>query len=246
VAVNIDELRKIQHKPYEDLYLRFFRKFSIYLTWLLLHTKITANQVTTLSIIVGIVGTLFFVSANPVYWIFGYIVLQLSLLLDVSDGEVARYRKNVSGFGNYLDDLNHVIASSFLFITMTFGFYEAFNNVLIFVFGFAAVFGVLLLRVHNTSVLQLLNLKASPDEKLKAETTRNIFKKVYKFFTKGFGAIFHLLFLASVLDLILIIFGLGNIAIFRLIYLIASGVIFPLIFIRRLHNFHKYLSKRTK
>lgn len=91
------------------------RVLSIYITRVFLSTRITANQVTILMLVVG------FLSAVPLF--FGYFWLGLALsylciLLDASDGEVARYRKQYSLRGIYLDIINHLAIQSLFFLAL--------------------------------------------------------------------------------------------------------------------------------
>lgn len=89
------------------------RVLSIYITRAILPTSITANQVTTAMLLVGVA------SAIPLF--FGYIWAGLALsylciLLDASDGEVARYRKSYSLKGIYLDLINHLAIQAWFFL----------------------------------------------------------------------------------------------------------------------------------
>ncbi len=91
------------------------RVLSIYITRLILPTRITANQVTIVMLLVGVL------SAVPLF--FGYIwwgiaLSYLCVLLDASDGEVARYRKTYSLKGIYLDLVNHLGILAWFFLAL--------------------------------------------------------------------------------------------------------------------------------
>ncbi len=91
------------------------RVLSIYITRLILPTRITANQVTIMMILVGVL------SAVPLF--FGYVwtgiaLSYLCVLLDASDGEVARYRKTYSLKGIYLDLVNHLGVLPWFFLAL--------------------------------------------------------------------------------------------------------------------------------
>lgn len=91
------------------------RVLSIYITRAILPTRMSANQVTMLMLIVGVI------SAIPLF--FGYIWTGLALsylciLLDASDGEVARYRKTYSLKGIYLDLINHLAIQAWFFLAL--------------------------------------------------------------------------------------------------------------------------------
>jgi phosphatidylglycerophosphate synthase len=85
----------------------YMRWFSPYLTRLVLRTPLPANGVTALMIPAGLLGALSFTFAGIWPAAVGVLLVQLQLLLDCSDGEVARWRKQFSPVGVYLDQLAH-------------------------------------------------------------------------------------------------------------------------------------------
>lgn len=94
------------------LYARLVRRLSIVLTRALLPTGVSANQVTLLGIFVGLIGALCLAFNN--YWsqATGLVLLQLSFVLDFSDGEIARFEREIEGKssgagGAYLDWVGH-------------------------------------------------------------------------------------------------------------------------------------------
>ena len=89
------------------LYARFVRKLSIRITWLILHTRLGANQVTVLGIIIGLLGAVLLSQANIWIALVALALLQLSFVIDFCDGEVARYYGTGSAGGAYLDWIGH-------------------------------------------------------------------------------------------------------------------------------------------
>jgi phosphatidylglycerophosphate synthase len=85
----------------------YIRHLSIYATRALLPTGISPNGVTWLMIVVGVLGAL----ATPLPGLVGPVVvalaMQVQILLDCSDGEVARWRQRFSPAGIYLDRIGH-------------------------------------------------------------------------------------------------------------------------------------------
>ena len=153
---SIKELRLICEKdtradrPVSEVIPRFF---AIYITWILLHTRITANQVTLMGFLLGFAGGILFISGNPLYILIGSLLLLMNFQLDYVDGEIARYRKSASLTGRYISTLfGHHLLESWVFVSLAFGVYNALNDVRYFAFGFAASLSVLLIRlaVFNT------------------------------------------------------------------------------------------------
>lgn len=91
-------------KPQDGWVSRWInRKFSTGIfTPLILrfHDNITPNQVSVISSVVGLIGSLSFFLHQA---IIGGILVQLASILDGSDGEIARLKKMQSPFGNFLD-----------------------------------------------------------------------------------------------------------------------------------------------
>jgi len=147
---SIGELRKIcakSHDPDEKRYLLiFWRKISIYFTKLLLYTSITANQVTILGTLVGIFAGVLLAYGN-LYTLIGALLLHLSFIFDLVDGEVARYRKSGSIIGIYLELLNHHIVIPFVLICISFMVYDVFHDPKVFIFGFSAVLSQWLIMI---------------------------------------------------------------------------------------------------
>ena len=96
----------------------YMRRLSPYLTWLLLHTPITANGVTWLMIGLGLLaaGALSLPGLLPA--VGALLLIQAQLLFDCSDGEVARWRASQSPAGVYLDRLGHYVTEAALAIAL--------------------------------------------------------------------------------------------------------------------------------
>jgi len=90
----------------------YIRHLSIRVTRWLLPTGISPNGVTLLMIVVGVVGAF----ALPLPGLVGPLVvvlaMQLQILLDCCDGEVARWRQRFSPAGIYLDRVGHYLTEA--------------------------------------------------------------------------------------------------------------------------------------
>ena len=137
---SIKELRKICEKKHKkgvsqpNLYATIFiRKISIYLTWLLLHTSISANKVTLFQLVVTLIGSLLIVPVNIYINITGIFLIQLGYVLDNVDGEIARYRKNPTVNGLYIDLFNHLVMIPAMFYCLGFHYFFASDRNYIFI-----------------------------------------------------------------------------------------------------------------
>lgn len=85
----------------------YMRRLSPYLTRIVLGTPLPANGVTALMIPVGLLAAVCLTFDGLWTAILAVLLVQLQLLLDCSDGEVARWRKTFSPAGVYIDQLAH-------------------------------------------------------------------------------------------------------------------------------------------
>jgi len=87
----------------------FMRRFSPYLTRALIRTPITPNGVTWLMIAVGVLAAAALTLPGIGWAVVAFVLIQCQLLLDCSDGELARWRGVSSPLGIYLDRLGHYL-----------------------------------------------------------------------------------------------------------------------------------------
>src|SRR5687767_9160572 len=87
----------------------YVRRFSPYLTRLLLPTRITPNGVTWLMLLTGLAAAALITLPGLLPALGAVVLIQLQILLDCSDGELARWRQVSSTAGIYLDRLAHYV-----------------------------------------------------------------------------------------------------------------------------------------
>jgi phosphatidylglycerophosphate synthase len=140
---SITELRKMCQKPTPavDIRRRITSRPSIYLTKLLLYTPITANQVSFLTMVISILAGFFFVFDNYWFLLIGAFLMQLALILDANDGEIARYRNSASLNGQFVDIIAHSVAMPIALMGITIRFAD---NTLYLVLGMSAIIFVFL------------------------------------------------------------------------------------------------------
>jgi phosphatidylglycerophosphate synthase len=85
----------------------YMRRLSPYVTHGLVATPLSANAVTALMIPVGLLAALSLSLPGLLAALGAVALAQLQLLLDCSDGEVARWRRTFSPAGIYLDQIAH-------------------------------------------------------------------------------------------------------------------------------------------
>jgi phosphatidylserine synthase len=97
------------------------RKFSKLFTWAAVRLKMTPNQVTLISFAIGLLSAYEF-SRGTFWTIFtGAILLQLSIIIDCVDGELARYTRQFSALGAWLDAITDRIKEYLVFFALAYG-----------------------------------------------------------------------------------------------------------------------------
>jgi phosphatidylglycerophosphate synthase len=126
---SVAELRAVAQPP--DLLARrsaehwagrlYMRRISIYATWLGVRAGLSANATTGLMIVVGL-GAAAALAAGGLAGAVGALVLvQVYLLLDCSDGEIARWTGTQSVVGVYLDRVGHYVVESAVMVGLGVG-----------------------------------------------------------------------------------------------------------------------------
>lgn len=140
--------------PYVGLTIRFF---SIYITKFLLRTKISANQVTIISVLFFLAGATLFIF--NIYWLYflGCFLIYFSVVLDGCDGEIARLKVQKRRVGGiYTEPVSHDVQYALMFIPLTISAYLMGNSVLIIYIGFVATISKLLFRFIDVRFAKLV------------------------------------------------------------------------------------------
>jgi phosphatidylglycerophosphate synthase len=97
----------------EHLFGRLYmRKLSPRATWLLARLGWSPNAVTLAFILCGVAGGVVIAFGGLATAIIGAVLVQLALLFDCSDGELARLTKRSSAGGIYLDRIGHYLCEA--------------------------------------------------------------------------------------------------------------------------------------
>ena len=94
----------------------YMREISLRWTRHLVNTRVTPNQLTGLMVVAGVAAGAALLVPGPAGALLAALLIQLYLLLDCVDGEVARWRKQTSVTGVYLDRVGHCEAEAVLLV----------------------------------------------------------------------------------------------------------------------------------
>jgi phosphatidylglycerophosphate synthase len=155
----LDELRQVVQPP-EKMHRRngehwagllYMRWISLRCTRLLVNSPITANGYTYLMIVAGIGAGGALLISGPLGAILGALLIQIYLLLDCVDGELARWRRQTSITGVYLDRVGHYVCEAAFLVGLGFRA-NALHAGPWAVLGFAAALGVILVKSETDLV----------------------------------------------------------------------------------------------
>lgn len=152
------EFRELKSFCYPDnkritndyLFLTFFlRKISIYFTYILIKLKVTANQVSLLSIISTLFGCYLLSTGDHRPLFLGAISVNAGMLSDCIDGEIARYR-GVTKLGGFLERIYSDLTYALLLPAIAVGLYRTSDvkNIAIIVLAFCGAISGILFRSY--------------------------------------------------------------------------------------------------
>lgn len=149
----------------------YMRDLSPYLTTFFVRLGVPPNPITYLMMAFGVLAGVVVAFGGLWSAIVAALFVQIYLLLDCSDGEVARYTGRTSVAGIYLDRIGHYVSEIALLIGLGIraqGEWEAGGWV---VLGMAAAIGVALIKAETDNVV-VARAKAGLPEKVSDEAMR--------------------------------------------------------------------------
>jgi phosphatidylglycerophosphate synthase len=197
----INNLKKVIGRPNEiDPYAKYIiRPISIWFTWLFVRTPLSANHVTIIQEICGIIGAVLFAYGR---FVLGALFLQLGFIMDNSDGEVARWKNQQSERGKFLDLIGHMIVIPFYFFGLGLGLYLLQGEIITLIMGFLA----------GLFSLKLEKLITNEDGDLRL-ARHGFFKSLFRYPDSmnviTILAIIDWLFKSNILFYCIIIYGIG-------------------------------------
>jgi phosphatidylglycerophosphate synthase len=166
-------------RDFRFAYARLVRKISIRLTWLLLHTRLSANQVTVLAILIGFAGALLLAWSD--FWplVVALVLLQLSFVLDYSDGEIARYQavtqqRQTDAGGAYLDWIGHYYVPAIAIAALAWGAFKENGHDWLMLAALVAIFSVVRIAYSARDHVLLGLYRDRPDLRSSPEFLRAV------------------------------------------------------------------------
>jgi len=120
------------------------RKISLAISRRLAPTRVTPNQMTIESVVIGLGGSAFFLSQRPVMQFAGALLFLAHSILDGCDGELARLKFQTSRLGGILDFWGDNVVHSAVFAAIAIGWWQRSEEIQPLLLGAAAIAGTLL------------------------------------------------------------------------------------------------------
>ena len=128
--INMNSVRlRMANRANDGFFSVFFlRKFSKILTWVAVRIGVTPNQITLISFAIGLYAAYQFALGDFWQILFGAILLQVSIIVDCVDGELARYKRKFSKLGAWLDAITDRVKEYLVFFGLAYGAYRDGRN----------------------------------------------------------------------------------------------------------------------
>jgi phosphatidylglycerophosphate synthase len=108
--------KSIKSKQSDELINTYLlRPIAGLIVWLLYYTPVTPNQVTTASIIAGLIAALFYLKGTSNALVIAGVFIVLKDILDSADGQLARAKQQYSRVGRFLDSIGDFVVNVAVF-----------------------------------------------------------------------------------------------------------------------------------
>jgi hypothetical protein len=160
----LKNLKKVVRKPVEpEPYAKYIvRPLSIYFTWIFVRTPISANQVTILQEILGVIGIILLATKSLAWALIGMLLIQLGYILDCTDGEVARWKGQSSINGVFLDLIGHTLVIPGYMFALGFGVWMRTGQLEAVIFGFLSA--IFVQRLERDTMLSVVDSTLKKNE----------------------------------------------------------------------------------
>lgn len=141
--------------PHQTLPAQFFYNFfAFWIARIILPTKITPNQISTLSFVLTIIWIFLMIFFYENFWILVIwaLIIHIWFIFDCVDGWLARIKKMWSNFGWFLDASFDTIKITLLFLTTIYIEFLRWNVEIVYLWVFLLALKYLNTSIYNTAV----------------------------------------------------------------------------------------------
>ena len=176
----VNRCKRRNNEAMEKLFW-FSSKISIHFSYLLIRLGVSADQATILFFLVGLTGSVMYIFESPLLTFLGYVFWRLHVIIDMSDGDLARFNQSFSIRGAYWDAVIHSILNPLYYVFISYSFYLQFNDNIFLILGALSGLSssVLMAAKNNYFKAMLFNKKT-----LKVEKNNHLKVKNIKYYIK--------------------------------------------------------------
>ena len=146
----------------------FSSKFSIYFSHFFINIGLSADAVTIVFFLIGLVGALSALTGGLLGSIIAYLCWRLHIIVDMSDGDVARFNQSFSHRGKYWDAMIHSTLNPLFSLLIPIGSYNQTNDAQFLFLGIGLMF--------SQSILLAVKYNFPSEAKKKVESQGNEIK----------------------------------------------------------------------
>ena len=125
----------LYHYKHEAITIYLMAIVSFIVTPLFIISKLSANSITIINFFVASLSLCLIFSLNSNLYIYGIILFYINRILDFCDGNVARYKKESTFYGRFLDAIVDIFFESLLLFSIHYFCYKIYSNETLFIFG---------------------------------------------------------------------------------------------------------------
>lgn len=136
--VSLSEVREKSKRPNAIINNRihwFSSKFSTFFSFIFINLGFSADAVTILFLLTGILG-----ATNIENGVLSYVLWRLHIIFDMSDGDIARFNQSYSKRGQYWDRLNHSIINPLFCLLIGNNLFSIYSDIIFIKLGIILMF----------------------------------------------------------------------------------------------------------
>ncbi|MCL6517143.1 CDP-alcohol phosphatidyltransferase family protein [Alicyclobacillus sp.] len=122
VRTEFQKINACAKRPVDIWTNYLYYPFSLRLVYLIRNTRITPNMLTLGSLALALLGCLYYARGDRAALTLGLVLSQMSYVIDCADGQLARYRKQYSPIGGWLDQIADRIKEFALYFSLAWGY----------------------------------------------------------------------------------------------------------------------------
>jgi len=193
----IAKLKKYKHEK-GDTRNYWFDGISTYVVRAIYNTPITPIQVNLCVTIAGIIMGIAFLAGSMIGKIYGLLLFFVYIILDATDGQLARARNDVTLKGEYLDKMGHYIVYPFVSFCIGYANFQLTNEMIMLWAGFGMSIAMTLSSASKDCFISVYKVPDSQVKKLRKRLKFRIKEVVLKIVR--FEIFVYLVVVAGVID----------------------------------------------